>query len=271
MITPTLEKLAPFFSSYSSSINVTPSTLIHLFTESIDFLRDQTKHFVFAGIGLSSLGSIYSSIGNNTQQWIFYTSACAICLGTAYRQGWLEQALHQAKTEIAELKKNLTTTLIALSDREDLLKDLQETKKQLQAVSDVVVTAGINEKALLAELAASKQKQEELSNIVTQLTATTLFFQNLKDTYPDPKLFLEHLSSIEKITQVTQTHLSKNNIDAATKLTELKTFLENLSKRDLDKMALLLKMDKTITSIESGVITANHSLEELKSQKANTA
>ncbi len=245
--------------------------LNYLIMQATDIFQEQSKHFIFAGVGFSALGTSYSAIYNPTNQWILYASSCAICLGTAYHQGWLEQALFHAQMELEKVKKSLNLAETALSDRELLLVDLGSTKEKLKEVSDVVITAGINEKNLLKELATTREKQKELSDIAIQLTTILTFFQNLKETYPDPKLFLEHLASIEKVTKVTQLHLAKTDLEMASKFTDLKTFLEKLNKQDLDKMALLIEMSKDITVIKKGVATANNSLEELKNQKAEVA
>ncbi len=250
----------------SSYLNqaVPQADLNYLFFQASNFLHEQTKHFVFAGIGLSALGTVYTAVFNSANQWVFYASGCAICLGTAYRQGWLEKGLQQAQTEIERLKRSLTVSETALSDRDLLLKELGNTKEKLKETSEILVTAGENEKKLIEEISAIKEQ-------LVKLTAVTMFFQTLKETYPDPKVFLEHLASIEKITKVTQELLARNDIDLATKFMEQKAFVESLSKQQVDQMALLIEINKKITVVGKGVDTANGSLEVLKSQRSEVA
>ena len=268
---PGTNNLIPsIIASYLTSV-IPPADLNHLFIQATELFHSQTKHFIYVTVGLSSIGAAYTALYDKNNYWLFYVSGGLLCLGTAYHQGFLEHALFKAEESLEKIQKSLTLAETALSDRALLLIDLDATKNKLEEVSKVVVTAGINEKNLITELSITKEKQKELSDTVIQLTTIMMFFQNLKNTYPDQKIFLEHLSSIEKVTKATQEHLSQNSTTTATQFIELKKFLENLDKKDIDKMALLLEMHKNITDIKLGVHTANHSLEELKTQKTEVA
>lgn len=268
---PGINNIIPsVISSYLISV-IPPVDLNYLSAQATDFFHSQTKHFIYVGVGLSSIGAAYTALYDKNNYWLFYVSGGLLCLGTACHQGFLEHALFKAQDELEKLQKSLHLAETSLADRALLLKDLEATKKKLEEVSTIVIQAGVNEKNLLTELSATKEKQEELFETVTKLTTITMFFQNLKDTYPDPKIFSEHLASIEKVAKATQAHLSQHTTNTASQFTEVKKYLENLTKQDMDKMALLLEMHKNITDIKMGVTTANLSLEELKTQKTEVA
>ncbi|MBS0627464.1 MAG: hypothetical protein JSS09_04560 [Verrucomicrobia bacterium] len=224
-----------------------------LIAKTADIFQAQIENCIFVGVGLSAVGTAYTYIYENRNRWVLYGSACVVCLGVAYRQGWLEQALDQAQRELEKVKKNLAVAETALLDRELLLKELKE-------LAELVIQAGENEKNLLAELDTMRKQQEVLSNITAELTTTLNFFKGLKDSYPDEKTFFDHMSSIEKLTQSVKNHLEKNDPTIASRHLETIEFLKGLDKQSLDQMALLL-------TIKEGVVKANTSLDELKVSK----
>jgi hypothetical protein len=253
-----------------SPLNFAPPTILSYLASSIsqEVLNDltsrvshlfqkQAKHYAIIGTGLSAIATAYTAISSSTSQWVFYAAGCILCLGTAYYQGHLEHSLSFTQKELDKTKNSLQLAETSLSDRDLLLSDLSKTQRKLKESSDFLITAGVNEKKLINELTTISKKQAELSDTVVELTTIVNFFRNLKDSYPDPEIFLSHLSSIEKVTRFTQLHLGQSNTETAAKLQELKTFIETLSKQDMDQMALLLK-------INEGVNTANQSLEKLK-------
>ena len=209
---------------------------------------DIRRDIIFVGLGLSCLGTLHAlCYANPINQQAFIAFGCICWISSRY-QNFLSQTLEQTQQAADDLQKRLFITETALSDRDQLRIELSQAQAQYQ----------------------------ELCNTVAELSALLSFFESFRNSLQEidlrsfaeqKQLLTEQLSSIEKLSQYAQKHFQTSDAQLAEKFAELTSFLSQLNKRDLDKMALLTKIDENVSFIKKEVVIANASLDQLRSRE----
>jgi len=230
-VMPAYNKVSALFKQYIESL--------YTVSDSNDsYMLSWQKYALGVGVGLSCLGALYAW----TTHQIAMRQMCILCSCIGYAgiryQGFLESLVVKMHVTTVQTQYRLTCAEVGLDDR----------------------------RLVLEELSVSRKKQEELAKLIAELTTAVTFFTTLKQMLTEgsyksvfenmqkqEEAIRRHIDSIEKILQVVQVYFERNNEEVAKGLSEVRHLLEALHQRDLDTVAMLIKIDTTVSHLRDEV------------------
>jgi len=204
------------------------------------------KYILTAGVAISCLGAIYCSIVNQVVIRQICILAGSIAASAVCYQHFLERLITKMHGVGQELQYKLHCAEVGLEDR----------------------------RLVLEELRLSRKKQEELSGLIAELSTAVTFFTQLKGLLEKGSieqmsdLFREgirkQIESVEKVLEVVHIYFARNQKEIAVGLLEVKNLLQSLHQRDLDTVAILIKMDQKVSYLCTEVGSIKNSLEQIQ-------
>lgn len=200
------------------------------------------KHILTAGVALSCLGAVYAWFIEQVAIRQFCILSGCIGFSGIYYQNFLEGLVIKMHMLGQELQHKLHCAEAGLEDR----------------------------RLLLEELRISRKKQEELSRLIAELTTAVTFFTRLKELVEKGAIeevsqkIKQQIVSVEKILEVAHRYFARNERNVAQGLLEVKNLLEAAHQKDLDMVAMLIKMDQKVSYLCDEMGTMKNSLEEIQ-------
>jgi hypothetical protein len=193
------------------------------------------------------------------------------CLGAVYSSIVKQVVIRQ----ICILVGSMGTAAICYQNfLERLIIKMHGVGQELQYKLDCAEVGLEDRRLLLEELRLSRKKQEELSYLIAELSTAVTFFTHLKNLLE--KGSVEELSqmfkdgirrqieSVEKVLEVVHRYFARNQKEIALGLLEVKNLLDALHQRDLDTVAILIKMDEKVSYLCTEMGDVKNSLEKIQ-------